>query len=99
MQLINNRTYQVTNNELENIGHAIDVLKSKIKHLEYGVYDASHLVDEKKVALRVLAGMGEWQTEHNKGIRLKGDTNIRLEVYDIKTTENELNKTILEIDW
>lgn len=90
MERINNRKYGITADELRVIGAEVERVLSSIKGKEYGKFDAEDLELKTQLAIRIIEGMTDWQWQHNKGIRIKGDTRMRVEIYEL----HELQKTI-----
>lgn len=99
VEKVNNRRYSITLDELKVMGAIIERIQEKILKAEYGFYSTNNMTMEEKLALRVLSGMEDWQQLHNKGVRLAGDTHIRLEVYELHELQKAIDKAILEIDW
>jgi hypothetical protein len=97
LRQVTNRKYETTANDLSSIGYEVERILDVIKEKEYGFYDCKDLELSSKIALRVVEGMKDWQWEQNKGVRLNGDTNIRLEVYELHELQKRIDSS-MEID-
>lgn len=83
MQTISNRKFEVTAKDLQLIGEEIERVLEVIKDYDYGFYNTEDLELKTKLALKIIEGMDEWQWELNKGIRLRGDIHLKIEIYEL----------------
>ena len=93
VERINNQKYEININDFIDIGAEVERVLNAIKEKEYGMFNAEELEEKTKLAMRIVEGMNTWQWQHNKGIRLRGDNHIRIEVYEL----HELQKKIDEM--
>lgn len=97
MEQVNNRKFEVTANDLLLIGTEVERILEAIKKQEYGFYYTENIELKTKLALKIIEGLGDWQWQHNKGIRLQGDNRIRVEIYELHELEKRINK-MMETD-
>lgn len=97
MRQVNNRKYEVTAGDLFLIGSEVEKILKAIQEHEYGFYNAEQLETESKIALKIVEGMDDWQRQHNKGIRLRGDTHIKIEIYDLRELQKRMEE-FMKID-
>lgn len=99
MERINNRKYQITNDELGRLGATIEELLEKLETHEYGEYYlAEDLSLEKQLALRIITSMNDWQHKHNREITVFGDTNLKLVIEDIQEKQKRYDEAVLKLD-
>lgn len=99
MERINNRKYQITNDELGRLGATIEEMLEKVENLEYGEYYLPEdLSLEKQLALRIITSMNDWQHKRNKEITVFGDTNLKLVIEDIQEKQKRYDEAVLKLD-
>lgn len=98
MERINNRKYGITATDCTGLGFEVERALESIKNHEYGIYKAADLELKKQLALRIVEGMSDWQWQHNKGVRLKGDTHIQVEVYELHELQKRIDETMESFD-
>lgn len=92
MKYIVKRRFEIHGTDFLILGAEVERLLESIKKHKYGFYNTDHVELKTKLAFKLIEGMEDWQWQHNKGIRVRGDLNIKVEIYEL----HELNKEIEE---
>jgi hypothetical protein len=97
MKRINNRKFEVTANELTMVGVEIERILESIKEHDYGDYQTEDLELKTVLALKVIEGMDDWQWENNKGVRIFGDTHIKVSIYNPQELQKRMDEAISKL--
>lgn len=99
VERINNRKYGVTANDFLLLGVEVERLLETIKEHEYGIFRLEDYDLNSQLALRVIEGMNEWQQKHNKGVKIFGDTHLKVEFYDMEELEKRIDEMYKNISY
>lgn len=99
MKQATEKRYEIFFREFEGIGAVLEELQEKVINLDYGKYDIRGLELEKRVALKILEGMFEFQKMHNKGLRF--DSIFKdgaIEIYNIEEEQKRHDELIMNLN-
>lgn len=100
MKKITDKRYEIFFREFENLGVVIEELQNAILKQEYGKYDIRELELEKKIALKILEGMDDFQRKNDKGIRF--DSIFKdgvIEIYDINEEQRIIDEAMMKFEY
>lgn len=98
MEQINRHRYELTTRDFLILGELIEMSLEKIIDLEYGYYKLDNDDFSLKMALKIIEGMENWQDKHNKGVKLVGEYNNSLHIYDKKGRQEKMDEAMLKFE-
>jgi len=95
------QSFILKKNDLIRLGVTVEKVCNYLKNAEYGKYTFNKDEPYQLPAILVIDGMQEWQEENNIGIRvsIRGEGYDEFEIYNLKEEQEEIDKTMSQIDW
>jgi hypothetical protein len=92
MKQVTKLKYEIYFREFEYLGSFLEEAQEKVKELPFGCYSIDHLDSEKKIALKILEGMIEFQRKNNKGVRFSKLFDDSIEIFDINAQQKVIDE-------
>ncbi len=91
---INKKRFELTVTDFRKLSGQIEKLQNAIKEQSYGYYELDQKDLSIKLALIVIEGMEDWQWESNKGVKICGEFNYTLQIFNKRENQKMLNKAM-----